>query len=97
MAGSFWAVYALKLAIVALALWALYLLGRKLRQMRFFASAGRCVSIVETTILSPHAAISVLRAGRRYFLVAAGTAGIVKLAELAAADVALGGTDATGF
>jgi flagellar biogenesis protein FliO len=79
---SFWAGYGAKLAIVALVLAALYLLARRLRETRLFASPNRCVSVIESTALSQHAAIHVLRVGTRYFLVGATNCGIATLAEL---------------
>ena len=91
MPWSFWAAYIVKLALVGLVLAALYVVARKLRETRFFAHRpGRCVSVVESTMLSQHAAVHLLRAGNRYFLVGSASAAISVLVELAPADLAAG-------
>jgi flagellar biogenesis protein FliO len=84
---SFWIAYGGKLAIVAVVLVVLYLLGRRLRDARAFGSTNRCVSVIESTALSQNAAVHVLRAGTRYFLVGASSSGVVKLAELGADEL----------
>lgn len=84
---SFWVGYLLKLAIVALALGALYVIGRGLRQARLFAPSNRCLRVIESVMLTPHAAVCVLRVGMRYFMLGAGSAGVAMLAELTAADI----------
>ena len=89
MPVSFWAAYGAKLAIVAAVLAALYLLARRLRGMRLFGPSNRCVSVIESTGLSQHAAVHLLRAGTRYFLVGATSAGIVKLAEFEPDELSL--------
>jgi flagellar biogenesis protein FliO len=93
---TFWATYIAKLAIVGLVLAALYVIARKLRETRLFAyRAGRCVSVVESTMLSQHAAIHLLRAGNRYFLVGSASTAISVLVELAPADLAPAGPQPT--
>jgi flagellar protein FliO/FliZ len=84
---SFWIAYGGKLAIVAVVLVVLYLFGRRLRDARAFGSTNRCVSVIESTALSQNAAVHVLRAGTRYFLVGASSSGVVKLAELGADEL----------
>jgi len=86
MPASFWVSYVAKLAIVALALAVLYVLARKLRQARFLGDGGRCVRVVESTALSQHAALHVVRVGGRYFLIGSAT-GVDVLAELRSSDV----------
>ncbi|MGA8576429.1 MAG: flagellar biosynthetic protein FliO [Candidatus Cybelea sp.] len=86
MPANFWASYVAKLAIVALGVAVLYLLARKLRQARFLGDIGRCVRLVESTALSQHAALHVVRVGRRYFLIGSST-GVDLLAELRPSDV----------
>jgi flagellar biogenesis protein FliO len=87
MPASFWAGYLVKLAILALILGALYLAGRKLRQGRLFVGTDRRVRVLETTMLSPHAAVYLLEVGTRYFLIGSSHAGVSKLAEVAAAEL----------
>jgi hypothetical protein len=96
MPWSFWASYIAKLAIVGVALGALYMIACRLRRTRIFAcGAGRCVSVIESTMLSQHAAVHLLRAGTRYFLVGSASAGICMLVELAPADLAPAGGEPT--
>jgi flagellar biogenesis protein FliO len=91
MPWTFWAAYIVKLAILGLVLATLYAVARKLRETRLFAHRhGRCVSVVESAMLSQHAAIHLLRAGNRYFLVGSASAAISVLVELAPADLAVG-------
>jgi flagellar protein FliO/FliZ len=87
MIWNFWAGYVGKLAVVAVVLATLYALGRKLRQIRFFGSTGRCVRVIDSAMLSPNAAIHVLRVGERYLVVGASSAGVTKLAELAPTEI----------
>jgi flagellar biogenesis protein FliO len=88
MTSSFWAGYALKLGIVALALVALSLLARRLRRARLTAGAGnRFFTVIESTMLTPHLSIHVVKVGGRYLCVGGGGAGISTLAELAAEEV----------
>lgn len=82
MAWTFWASYLERLAIVALVLGALYVIARKLRQTRLFARPGRRLSLLESMMLSQHAALYVVRVGTRYFLIGSGTGGVTKLTEL---------------
>jgi flagellar biogenesis protein FliO len=79
MPWSFWAGYLAKLALVALAFAVIYVLTRWLQGTRFLARGDRLVSVVESAALSPHAALYLIRAGTRYFLV--GT-GVRMLAEI---------------
>ena len=88
MPSSFWTGYLLKLAIVAVALGALYLLGRRLRRTKLFAPANRCLQVIESVMLSPHAGVYVVRAGTRYFLLGVGSGGVTPLAELTSGEVA---------
>jgi flagellar biogenesis protein FliO len=79
--ASFWAAYAIKLAVVAAVLAALYALARFLRRSAFFLRGpGRRVDVIESTVLAPNAALHVIRVGERYFLL--GSGGLNKLAEL---------------
>lgn len=82
MAPGFWLTYFERLAIVALILTALYSLARKLRDVRIFARAGSRLSVLESAMLTPNAAVHVVKAGARYFLIGSGSSGVTRLAEL---------------
>jgi flagellar biogenesis protein FliO len=69
---SFWAGYLAKLTLVALALGVIYVLARWLRRTRFFDRGDRLVNVVESAALSQHAALYLVRAGSRYFLIGTG-------------------------
>jgi flagellar protein FliO/FliZ len=86
MSWAFWAGYVEKLAIVAFILVALYVLARRLGESRLFARPGRCVRLVESLVLSQHAALHVVRAGSRYFLIGSAAGGVTTLAELARSE-----------
>ena len=73
MPPSFWAAYLLRLGLAALAIAALYALARRLRNLSLERTSSRCVSVVETTVLSPHATLHLLRVGRRHLLVGSGS------------------------
>jgi flagellar biogenesis protein FliO len=83
MPWSFWAGYIAKLALVALAFAVVYVLARWVRRTRFFERTDRLVNVVESTALSQHAALYLVRAGSRYFLI--GT-GVCMLAEVTGAQ-----------
>lgn len=87
MPWGFWAGYLERLAIVALVLLLLYLLARWLRKAGCFERGGRCVSILESTTLSQHAALHVVRAGKRYLLIGTTASGVWRIAELGRLDV----------
>jgi flagellar biogenesis protein FliO len=83
MSWGFWASYLLKLGVVALVLAATYAAAHALRKLRFLAvRSDRRICLLETAMLSPHAAVHLLKVGARYLVV--GTAGgtIATLAEL---------------
>jgi flagellar biosynthetic protein FliO len=80
--AAFWATYFERLAIVALVLVTLYFLARRLRDSRLFAHAGRRLRVVESAMLTPHAALHIVRVGCQYFLVGSGSAGVTRLAEI---------------
>jgi flagellar biogenesis protein FliO len=83
MPWSFWAGYLAKLTLVALALAIIYVLARWLRRTRFFERGDRFLNVVESAALSQHAALYLVRAGSRYFLI--GT-GVSMLAEVTGAE-----------
>jgi flagellar biogenesis protein FliO len=79
--AAFWAAYAIKLAVVAAVLAALYALARFLRRSAvFLRGPRRRVDVIESTLLGPNAALHVIRVGERYLLL--GSGGLNKLAEL---------------
>jgi flagellar biogenesis protein FliO len=86
--SSFWEAYVLKLAILGAVLGTLYALARRLKGMKLFSRAsGRYVTVIESTMLSPHAAIHLVRFGPRYLLIGCGSAGLSKLAEFSAGEL----------
>ncbi len=89
MPWTFWAAYLEKLGIVALVLLALYFVASRLRNMRFFARSGRSLTLLESMILSQHAALYIVRVGSCYFLIGGAAGGICALAELTESDAAL--------
>jgi flagellar biogenesis protein FliO len=86
MTAAFWASYLERLTIVALTLAALYFVARKLRDLRLFVRPGRRITVLESALLSPHAAVHVVRVESRYFLIASGNA--TSVAEWADPDAA---------
>ncbi|HEX4014688.1 MAG TPA: flagellar biosynthetic protein FliO [Candidatus Cybelea sp.] len=81
MPASFWAAYAIKLGVVAAVLAALYAGARCLRRSTWLVRRmERHVDVVESAMLAPNAALHVVRAGSRYFLL--GSGGVSALAEL---------------
>ncbi|MBV9027799.1 MAG: flagellar biosynthetic protein FliO [Candidatus Eremiobacteraeota bacterium] len=66
----------------------LYVLARKLRKVRFLnGGPSRLLQVVESRMLSQHAAIHVVRAGHRYFLVGTTSGAVVTLGEVDPGDV----------
>ena len=79
---SFWAAYLIKLAIAGAVLALLYAFARKLRAWRFLdGGRSRLVDVVESRMLSQHAAVHVVRAGGRYYLVGTTSTAIATLGE----------------
>lgn len=89
MSPSFWTSYLLALAIVGLMLAGLYIIVRGLARGRILAASGRrFVNVVESTMLSQHVAMHVVRAGSRYLLVGGANNGaLTTLAELTPEEV----------
>jgi flagellar biogenesis protein FliO len=86
MAWAFWGGYVERLAVVASVLAAVYLLARRLRGTKFFTGRARCVNVIESTMLSQHAALHVVRVGKRCFLIGSAAGGVSTLAELNAQE-----------
>jgi len=88
MSGSFWLSYIFALVVVALLLGGLYAVVRGLARGRLLASAQkRLVTVLESTQLSQHAALHVVKVSGRYFLLGGGQAGVHEIAELPAGEV----------
>ncbi|HEV7180460.1 MAG TPA: flagellar biosynthetic protein FliO [Candidatus Baltobacteraceae bacterium] len=89
MSTAFWLQYTGALLVVALMLGGLYAIVRGLARGRVLASADRrLTSVLESTVLSQHAAIHVVKAGSRYLLLGASNGGgVTTLGELPAEDV----------
>lgn len=83
---SFWGAYLVKLGILGALLFGLYAIAHRLR-VAFVRSGRRYVEVVETTMLSQHAAVHLLRVGASYLLVGGGAAGLSKLAEFSASEL----------
>ena len=88
MSWGFWVNYFLALLIVALMLSGLYIIVRGLARGRIFASAGRrLVTVIESTALSQHVNVHVVKVGERYLLVGGANGSVSTLAELSADEV----------
>ncbi len=88
MAGNFWFNYIMALVVVALMLGGLYALTRGLARGRLLLSTKRrLVTVLESTPLAQHAAMHVVKAGNRYYLIGASNGQLNSLAELPAEEV----------
>ena len=89
MSGGFWFNYFLALVVVALMLLGLWVVVRGLARGRIFASAARrMVTVLESTMLSQHVAVHVVKVGERYLLLGGGNNGaLATLAELPPEEV----------
>ncbi len=83
MSSSFWLNYVFALLVVALMLGGLYAIVRGLARGRILASADRrLVTVLESTMLSQHAALHVVKVGTKYYLIGGGQGHVSSLAEL---------------
>jgi flagellar biogenesis protein FliO len=83
MSAGFWFNYALALIIIGLMLAGFAIVARSLARGRVLASARhRLVTVLESTALSQHAALHVVKVGARYLLVAGSQGSVRTLAEL---------------
>ena len=88
MSWGFWLNYFLALTIVALMLSGLWIVVRGLSRGRIFASADRrMVTVLESTMLSQHASVHVVKVGGRYMLVGGSNGSVSMLTELPPDDV----------
>jgi flagellar biogenesis protein FliO len=88
MSSGFWLNYLFALLVVGLMLGGLYAVVRGLARGRILASADRrLVTVLESTMLSQHAALHVVKVGERYFLVGGGQGHVSSLVELTPQEV----------
>jgi flagellar biogenesis protein FliO len=88
MSGSFWLSYAFALVVVALLLGGLYAVVRGLARGRILVSADRrLVTVIESTVLSQHSALHVIKVGARYFLIGGGQGHVTSIVELPPEEV----------
>jgi flagellar biogenesis protein FliO len=83
---AFWGAYAVRLAVAGLVMCALYVVARRLRGARLFARGNRRVDVLESAMLSQHAALHLVRVDARYFLIGSAAAGVTRIAELQPLD-----------
>ena len=89
MSWSFWFNYALALFVVALMLVGMWVVVRGLARGRIMAGLNRrMVSVLESTALSQHSALHVVKVGTRYLLIGGTNNGsVTTLAELPVEEV----------
>jgi flagellar biogenesis protein FliO len=88
MSSGFWVQYLFALLVVALMLGGLYAVVRGLARGRLIASSERrLVTVLESTPLSQHAALHVVKVGGRYYLIGGGNGQVGTLTELDPAEV----------
>ncbi len=89
MSTGFWLQYFVALLVVALMLAGLYAVVRGLSRGRVLGSTDRrMVTVLESTVLTQHSAVHVVKAGTRYLLLGASNAGgISTLGELPSQEV----------
>jgi flagellar biogenesis protein FliO len=88
VSSSFLLNYLLALVVVALMLGGLYAIVRGLARGRVLSSADRrLVTVLESTMLSQHGAVHVVKAGSRYLLIGGGNGHVTTLGELPAEEV----------
>lgn len=83
---SFWGPYLAKLGVLGALLFGLYAIAQRLKAA-FVRSGRRYVDVIESTMLSQHAAVHLLRVGSSYLLVGGGAAGLSKLAEFSTSEL----------
>lgn len=88
MNAGFWLNYFGALLVVALLLVGLYAVVRGLARGRVLASADRrLITVLESTPLSQHSAVHVVKAGGRYYMLGANQGAVSTLGELPAEEV----------
>ena len=81
MPPAFWGAYTVRLAIAALVLCALYVVARRLRDTHAGGRHGRRIDVLESRMLSQHAALHLVRVDARYFLIGSAAAGVTRIAS----------------
>jgi flagellar biogenesis protein FliO len=88
VSGGFWVRYALDMVVVALILGGLYAVARGLSRGRVLLSAQRrLVTVLESTMLSQHSSVHVVKVGGRYFLIGAANGHVASLGELPSDEI----------
>ena len=88
MSQNFWFNYFIALLVVALLLAGLYGIVRTLARGRVLVSADRrLVTVLESTVLSQHAAVHAIKVGSQYLLVGATNGSLATLSELSPEEV----------
>ncbi|MEO9264565.1 MAG: flagellar biosynthetic protein FliO [Candidatus Baltobacteraceae bacterium] len=89
MSTGFWLQYFVALVVVALMLGGLYAVTRGLARGRVLSSADRrLVTVLESTVLTQHTAVHVIKAGSRYLMLgASNNGGVNTLGELPPEEV----------
>ena len=88
MPSGFWFQYLFALLVVALLLGGLYAVVRGLARGRILVSADRrLVTVLESTVLSQHSALHVIKVGARYYLIGGGQGHVNSLVELPPEEV----------
>lgn len=83
VSSGFWSNYILALVVVGLMLVGLWVVVRGIARGRVLVSADRrLVTVLESTMLSQHVSLHVVKVGARYLLVGGGNAQVSTLAEL---------------
>jgi flagellar biogenesis protein FliO len=83
MTSGFWLSYVFALLVVALLLGGLYLVVRGFARGRILTSANRrLVTVLESTPLSQHSALHVIKVGARYYLIGGGQGHVTSIVEL---------------
>ncbi len=87
MSWNFWLNYFLALVVVGLMLLGLVIVARNLARGRVLSSGRRLVTLLESTMLSQHVAVHVVKVGERYLLIGGANGGApTTLAEIPAAE-----------
>ena len=88
MTSGFWVQYVGALLVVALLLGGLYAVVRGLARGRVLASAERrLLTVLESTMLSQHAAVHVVKVGKRYVIIGASNGNVSMLGDLPTEEV----------
>lgn len=88
MPSGFFGHYLLALLVVTLMLGGLYIIVRALGRGRLIASASkRIVSVIESTYVSQHTTLHVVKVAHQYYLIGGGNGQVQTLAEIPAEHV----------